>query len=359
MPATEELSSFPATTWTYEDDYKYDDYEYDNFYMDEKCNATGLVHFGEISSPIFFSATLVLSLLGNILVTVILLKYENIKTLTNAFIFNLAVSDLLFAAALPFWAYYHVFGWTLGETACKVVSFVFDVGFYSSGLLLIAMTVQRYAAVLNPLSGLVSAAGACSLRASALIWILSILVATPAFIFSKVVIQDGLGECVYGDSYGSLWRIYQQNLLFLLISAVFIFCYSQILCRLLRPSSQRRRSKTLKLIFALLLVFFVGWAPYNVTLFLKSLHFWPETAVNFTTLAERCPGRNLLGYAFHVSRLLAFSHCCLNPVFYVLVGSKYKSHLKRMMGGHRHGNVSSRQSRYTITSLSSGEELVL
>nr|XP_057934505.1 chemokine XC receptor 1-like [Doryrhamphus excisus] len=348
MAATEDMT---VTTWMY------DNYDYDEVYQDEMCNTTGLLHFGKISSPLFLSMVVVLSLLGNTLVMVILLKYENVKSLTNAFILNLAVSDLLFTAELPFWAYYHMFGWTLGERACKLVSFVFDVGFYSSGLLLIVMTAQRYMAVLNPLSCLVSAAGSYSLVASVFIWILSILVASPAFIFSKVIQQDGLGHCEYEDSYANLWRIYQQNLLFILISGVFIFCYSQILCRLLRPSSQRRKNKTFKLIFTLLLVFFIGWAPYNITLFLKSLHFWPQTPVDSTTLAERCPGRNVLDYAFQVNRLLAFSHCCLNPIFYVFVGSKFKRHLRRMMGSRRYGDACSRRSRPTITSLSSGDEL--
>ncbi|XP_054624068.1 chemokine XC receptor 1-like [Dunckerocampus dactyliophorus] len=354
MAATKEFTTVTETTWT---DDNYDDEYDDDFYQDEMCNKTGLMRFGKISSPLFLSMVVVLSLLGNILVMVILLKYENVKSLTNAFILNLAVSDLLFTAGLPFWAYYHMFGWTLGESVCKLVRFVFNVGFYSSGLFLIVMTAQRYVAVLNPLSGLVSAAGAYSVLASVLIWILSILVATPAFIFSKVIQQDGLGHCGYEDSYVSLWGIYQQNLLFILISGVFIFCYSQILCRLLRPSSQRRKNKTLKLIFMLLLVFFVGWAPYNITLFLKSLHFWPQTPVDSATLAERCPGLNVLDYAFQVSRLLAFSHCCLNPIFYVFVGSKFKSHLKRVMWSRRYGNVC--RSRLTITSLSSGEELVV
>lgn len=326
------------------------DYYYD--YEDELCDPTSIMQFGTIFTPVFFSIVVILSLFGNILVIVILAKYENLRSLTNALILNLAVSDLFFTAGLPFWAYYHMYGWTLGEPACKIVTFTFYVGYYSSGIILILMTAHRYMAVMNPLSDIVSTKGFCSVLASLVIWAVSILVASPALIFTKVL---GQTHCVYVSSYWTLWGIYQQNILFILSSVVFIFCYSQIMCRLLRPSARRRKSKTLKLIFTLMVVFFVGWAPYNIVIFLQSLYFWPKPNADSEAT---CEISKLLGYIFYVSRLFAFSHCCLNPMFYVFVGVKFKNHLKRMLKswGHNNSSIRSRQSRLTITSLTSGED---
>ncbi|XP_077415936.1 chemokine XC receptor 1 [Vanacampus margaritifer] len=344
MAVTEGVATITAT-----------DYYYSDEYQDEVCNASTVSHFNRIFSPLFFSVVAVLGLLGNILVVAIVIKYEKVKTLTNALILNLAVSDLLFATSLPFWAYYSTWGWFLGESACKLMSFIFNVGFSSSALVLIAMTAQRHAAVVNPLSSLVSATGSYSLVASMLIWATSILVAIPALVLTTVDKSD----CEYNDSASSLWGRYQQNILFILISSVFLFCYSQILYRLLCPLARKRKNKTLKLIFILMLLFFIGWAPYNVTVFLQSLRSWSQTPEYSEALAGRCPSHNLLDFAFHVSRILAFSHCCLNPIFYVLVGSKFKRHLKNMMGCRRHGGSSAggRRSRLTITSLSSGDDL--
>ncbi|XP_057713505.1 chemokine XC receptor 1-like [Corythoichthys intestinalis] len=356
MTSSEEATTITATqnmttTWEYV-------YYDEDDYQDELCNATSLSHFAKISSPLFLSVVTVLSLLGNIPVVVIVLKYENVKSLTNALILNLAVSDLLFAAALPFWAYYYAWGWALGENACKLVSFVFNVGFYSSGLFLITMTAQRHAAVLNPLSGLVSASGLYSLLASVLIWVASIFLAVPTFLLTSIVEQSGKIHCEYDDSTSGRWGIYQQNFLFVLISGVFLFCYSQILCRLLSPLARRRKHKTLRLIFTLVMLFFIGWAPYNATLFLKSFRFWPQTPADSETVAKSCNNHNLLEFTFHISRLLAFSHCCLNPVFYVFVGSKFKCHLKKMMGCRHHSEGEyRRRSRRVITSLSSGDDL--
>lgn len=354
MATTEDLT-VTATSTTHGSTFgtTLENYSYYNYdYNDELCDQTSIIQFGAIFTLVFSSIVVILSLFGNILVIVILAKYENLRSLTNALILNLAVSDLFFTTGLPFWAYYHMYGWTLGEPACKIVTFIFYVGYYSSGILLILMTAHRYVAVMNPLSDIVSTKGFCSVLASLVIWAVSILVASPAFIFTKV---QGQTHCVYVSSYWTLWGIYQQNILFILSSVVFIFCYSQIMCRLLRPSAQRRKSKTLKLIFTLMVVFFVGWAPYNIVIFRQSLYVWPQPNADSEAV---CEISKLLDYIFYVSRLFAYSHCCLNPVFYVFVGVKFKNHLKRMLKswGHNNSSIRSRQSRLTITSLASGED---
>lgn len=323
--------------------------------IDETCDKSSIIHFGGIFTQVFLSIVIILSLFGNILVIVILVKYENLRSLTNAFILNLAASDLFFTAGLPFWAYYHMYGWTLGEPACKAVTFVFYVGFYSSGILLILMTIHRYLAVMNPLSDIVSTKGFYSVLATVFIWAVSALIASPSFIFTEVQDQK---YCDYVNPYRSLCGIYPQNILFLLSSVVFIFCYSQIMCRLLRPTAQRRKSKTLKLIFTLVVVFFVGWGPYNIVIFLQSWEFLSQSEANSEELVRDCHISKVLDYAFYVTRFFAFSHCCLNPVFYVFVGVKFKNHLLKMLKswGHNRGSIRNRQSRLTITSLTSGEE---
>ncbi|RVE61981.1 hypothetical protein OJAV_G00176610 [Oryzias javanicus] len=210
-------------------------YEYTYYYDYEICNRTEVFEFGAISTAVFFSIVFVLSLMGNILVLAILLKYENIRSVTNTLILNLAVSDLLFTTSLPFWIYYDLHGWTLGEPTCKLVNWVFYTGFCSSSILLVLMTVHRYVAVMNPLSNIVSAAG------------------FPSVVVTVVV--------------------------------------------------------------------------------------WAQT------------------YAFYISRMLAFSHCCLNPVFYVLVGVKFKNHLKKMLRrctSNSH-SIPNRPSRNTILSVTSEE----
>ncbi|XP_076005417.1 chemokine XC receptor 1-like [Genypterus blacodes] len=333
-------------------------------YEDEVCKNDSISQVGAVFSVVLFSVVVILSLFGNVVVMVILAKYENLKSLTNAFILNLAVSDLIFTAGLPFWAYYYyMHEWTLGEYACKIVNFVFHVGFYSSGILLIVMTIHRYVAVVNPLSDLMSVKGSYSILASVLIWVVSVLAATPACIFTKVHQEK---HCEYRNSYWNLWGIYQQNILFVLTAVVFSFCYTQIIITLLRPTAQRRKYKTLKVIFTLMLVFFMSWMPYNVVIFLRSLSSLHPTVADSATLQSSCENYTKpLDAALYISRIFAFSQCCLNPVFYVFVGVKFKNHLKRMMKslGHNSNSNSNRNSIRSrssrITSVTSGDEELL
>lgn len=333
-------------------------YSYDYDYEDELCHRTDETNIKGYFTAAYFFLVVIISLFGNILVVVILLKYENPRNLTNTLILNLAVSDLFFTIGLPFWGFYHIYGWTLGEPTCKMVSLIFYVGFYSGSILLILMTIHRYVAVMNPLSDIVSTKGFWSAIVSLMIWVLSIGLAIPAFIFSEV--QDGI-YCTMGRNTWTLFGIYQQNFLFVATAAVFLFCYSQIICRLLRPTPQKRKVKTLKVIFTLIVVFFLSWGPYNIVLLLQSFNYLPKDAVSSKEVADVCKTMKQQDSAFFVCHLFAFAHCCLNPVFYVFVGVKFNNHLKKMLKSCGHGNhrIRSRQSRLTVTSLTSGDDFSL
>ncbi|KAM9719418.1 chemokine XC receptor 1 isoform 1-T2 [Menidia menidia] len=341
----------PVETTT---EYLVTDY-YDNEYEDDSCNKTDVIEFGAVLTPVFFSTVIIFSFFGNILVLIILVKYENIRSITNALILNLAISDLFFTTALPFWAHYHIYGWTMGETACRIINLIFYIGYCSSSFLLVLMTAHRYVAVMSPLSDIVSTTGLSSIIVSVSVWVISILVALPACIHTKVIEDIKPNYCGFVKSQWKLWEVYQQNALFILSSVVFIFCYSQILCKLLRRNPQRRRHKTLKLIFILIIVFFFGWAPYNIVIFLRSAFEKQQSFPTSESRKDMCETSKRLDYALYISRLLAFSHCCLNPVFYVFVGVKFKTHLKKMLRnwGQNNGGRSNRQSRLTITSITS------
>ncbi|KAJ8010992.1 hypothetical protein DPEC_G00053580 [Dallia pectoralis] len=358
----------------------------------EPCHKTDVQRFGAVLMTVVLPVVILFSLLGNVLVLLVLARYEHLRALTNAFMLNLAVSELLFTCGLPFWLSYHLIGWSFDERTCKAINFLFYAGYYSSGLFLIMMTLHRYLAVFHPLSHLVSgpsrSQGIWSLVLSLVVWTVSLLAATPAFIFANVISytnnlidpdnpddgfmdsqyeqpdeQPDVQHCIVDDINWRTWGVYQQNLLFLLMLLVFCVCYSQILFRLRRPKAgvrfrvnrqnsggDRRNQRTVRLILGLVVVFFVGWAPFNLVTFLRTRE-WD------------CNTSTVLDYSFYVTRLLAYSQCSLNPLLYVFIGMKFRNHLKRMSKGCCHGvsvvnnhnsNVLFRSSR--LTSQSSGAE---
>nr|XP_046248248.1 chemokine (C motif) receptor 1a, duplicate 1 [Scatophagus argus] len=308
--------------------YSLNDSAYDEDYVDEVCEKGEVVKFGSIVVPVFFSVVIVLSLTGNILVLVILALYENLKSLTNIFILNLAISDLVFTTGLPFWAIYHIWGWVFSETLCKIVTFVFFTGFYSSILFLTIMTMYRYVAVVHPLSDLSTQRLNTGIFVSILLWMVSTGAAMPSLLYSSLVsIPHKNGHSQGCEFSVRLWEnigVTQQNIFFLLAFAVMTFCYIQIL-RKIRKTRSQTKHRAVKLVFSIVAVFFLGWVPYNVVIFLKAL------SDNLVPPFEGCETSIQLEYAFNVCRLIAFSHCCLNPVFYAFVGVKFRRHLKSML----------------------------
>ncbi|XP_053343215.1 chemokine XC receptor 1 [Clarias gariepinus] len=332
----------------------YDNYS-NNYYdiSDESCNKTEVIHFGAVVTPVFFTMVIVFSCVGNALVLWVLIKYENLRSMTNAFLLNLAISDLIFTLGLPFWGLDLVFGWTFGESACKSVSFIFYLGFYSSLIFLTVMTVHRYMAVVHPLSMLLNSTTYYSIGISAFIWFLSFCAATPYFIFSVVSSHpdsESFHFCHFNDIKWKLIGIYLQNIFFLIAFLTIAFCYIEILKRLLRPMSHTR-PKTVKLILCIVVAFYLGWTPYNVAIFLDSLISFQISPFN------ECHVSTTVDYVFNVSRLVAFSHCCLNPVFYVFMGVKFRDHLKKALRSFCRGNDQPTDKRHSHLITSNGEEI--
>ncbi|XP_010201812.1 chemokine XC receptor 1 [Colius striatus] len=302
-----------------DDDYYPDEnYSETNFSESNVCEMGDYFVFYTHLTTVLYTLAFLLSLLGNTLVLWILFKYENLTSLTNVSIMNLCVSDLVFSCMLPFWAVDQSFGWIFGEFLCKTLNAVFSIGYYSGVFFLTLMTILRYLSVVNPLSTLRSQTQCCGFLVSLVVWTGSIFIVIPEVIHTTVQADlEGHKTCDYADLRWKKVDIYQRNALFLISFGVIVFCYFKILIILLRARS-RRKHRTVKLILIIVVVFFLSWAPYNILSLL--ITFPPPT----------CQYAKDINLAFHISRKIAFSHCCLNPVLYVFVGVKFKRHLLRL-----------------------------
>lgn len=286
------------------------------------CDMDETSRFSAIFTCILYSLIFFFSLVGNSLVLWIVMKYENLKSLTNLFILNLCITDLTFSCTLPFWIVYHSYGWIFGKFLCKAVSAIFSISYYGGVIFLTIMTILRYLAVVDPLSTMRTQTKKCGILVSMAIWSSSIMVTVPEIIFTEVIIDNnGKQHCEYEQSF--IWKLIEMSLqvtFFLLSFLVIIACYFGMLKILLRSRSQRKY-RTVRLIFAIVVVFFLSWAPYNVFNFVYVL------SIQHIIMPE-CQTRNHIFFAFDISRKVAYCHCCINPILYVFVGVKFRRHLK-------------------------------
>ncbi|KAM6900337.1 C-C chemokine receptor type 9-like [Xenentodon cancila] len=311
------------------------------------CERTWVRSFRGHYEPPLFWTIFILGAVGNIMVVWIYTTVRNrLKTMTDVYLLNLAVADLLFLCMLPFWAVDAVRGWDFGNGLCKIVSAVYKINFFSSMLLLTCISVDRYIAI-------VQVTKAQNLKKKRLfysklaclgVWCVSTLLALPEFIFARV--KSGSKEeqafcaLVYWDNASNRTKILVLSLQicvgFCLPLLVMFFCYSVIIRTLLQAKSFEKH-KALRVIFVVVLVFVLSQLPHNALLILEA------TQAANTTITD-C--NVIIGFdvAGQVAKSLAFTHACLNPFLYVFIGVRFRQDLFRIFkmcaGGMSKGGLS-------------------
>ncbi|XP_072219840.1 chemokine XC receptor 1-like [Leuresthes tenuis] len=271
-----------------------------------------------IISGAFFIVICILSVIGNSLLICILVIYENLKKVTNIFVLNLACSDLIFTVTLPFWAVYHLHHWIFGDFLCKFLTGAHFIGLYSSVIILTAMTVDRFFTVVlqkwpnNHLRQRKYVIGACAAA-----WLISIAASIRDAI--KIEVSEFYGVYYCEASSDVVLEYYvQMSLLFFLPFTITIFCYCAIIKTVLQAAN-RERQRTVAVVLCIVVAFFICWGPYIIILFIRLL-YKPKV----------CTEYKWLEIAYNVFRVLAFSHCCMNPLFYML-SQKLRRHLLHIL----------------------------
>ncbi|XP_026874512.2 C-C chemokine receptor type 7 [Electrophorus electricus] len=289
--------------------------------FDVQCDKLSNRNFRSWFLPMVYSITFFLAMVGNFLVILTYAYFNRIKTMTDIFLLNLAVADLLFALSLPFWVASFFATWQMGLILCKAMHTIYKVSFFSGMLLLTCISVDRFFSITKAVAAhrYRSSAVCYGHVSSVVVWAMATLFSLPEIIYSHI---NGNQTCVAYSSGQEHLRVSvqvsQMVLGFALPALVMVFCYSCIF-RTLMQARSFERNKALKVIFAVVVVFVASQLPYNVVMGLST----PSTT--------NCEYDNSLLYAMDVSRSLAFLRCCVNPFLYAFVGVKFRRDLLKLM----------------------------
>ncbi|XP_035670104.1 neuropeptide FF receptor 2-like [Branchiostoma floridae] len=90
-----------------------------------------------------YGFSFVLCVAGNLAVCVIVIKYQQLHTVTNFFIFNLAAADLLVALfCMPFTLVNNILAdWIFGDVVCKLSPFMQGVSVAASVFTLVKIRI--------------------------------------------------------------------------------------------------------------------------------------------------------------------------------------------------------------------------
>ncbi|XP_064795115.1 LOW QUALITY PROTEIN: prostaglandin D2 receptor 2-like [Oncorhynchus masou masou] len=246
------------------------------------------------------------------------------RTVISVWILNLAASDLLSTASLPFFTIFLARGgtWTLGTTFCKLHSSSFFLNMFVSTFLLAAISLDRCLVVLKP----VWAQNRRNVRlvgiVCGVIWALAILCTLPYYLFRDTIRRhDGRVMCSYNYTQYLLvmeFDIREQcearqdalafsKLLLTFLLPLVVIVGSYVLVNIgIRGRGRRRRSfRFVRLVVAVVVSFVVCWAPNHIFSVLEAVAQYQPSL------------RGLVAHGLPPAASLAFLNSVLNPILYV------------------------------------------
>uniref|UniRef100_A0A3Q3MQA2 Chemokine (C-C motif) receptor 6b n=1 Tax=Mastacembelus armatus TaxID=205130 RepID=A0A3Q3MQA2_9TELE len=278
----------------------------------------------------------VFGLIGNSLVIVTYIFYKKTKTMTDVYLFNVAVADLIFVVALPFIIYNEQNSWLMGRVACKMLRSAYSINLYSGMLLLACIGGDRYVAIVQARRsfGTRSRSLIYSRLICSAVWVVAVALTLPTLIYTEyfeertVETMTSTVMCQLSfDSYetAKLMKVLVPSLQmavgFLLPLLVMVFCYSSIMDTLLSAQSSQR-NKAVRVVLAVVVVFIVCHLPYNVALLDHTLSLFKERSCNTEKVKLQ---------VLAISRSMAYLHCCLNPILYAFVGVRFRNHFRQII----------------------------
>lgn len=296
------------------------------------CDKSVVRRFRKFYEPPLYLLIVFLGFAGNLLVLFVYMQFKNrLKTMTDVYLLNLALADLLFLSTLPLWAVDAMKGWAFGTALCKSTSALYKINFFSSMFLLTCISVDRYVSIVQS----TKAQNSKELRLArskvvcVFVWLLSIILSVPEFLFARTKEDyEGNHFCtmVYWNNENNRTKILvlvlQICMGFCIPLLVMIYCYS-IIIRTLLKAKNFEKHKALRVILAVVTVFVLSQLPYNSMLVVEAAQ-----AAN-TTITD-CNEARGFDIATQVMKSVAYMHSCLNPLLYAFIGVRFRKDLKRL-----------------------------
>ncbi|KAM9310697.1 neuropeptide Y receptor Y7 [Pholidichthys leucotaenia] len=287
-------------------------------------------HLGvQITLITAYSLIILLGLVGNALVIYMIIRYRNMRTVTNFFIANLALADLLVnTLCLPFTlAYTLLDDWKFGALLCHMVPFAQALSVQVSILTLTVIALERYRCIVFHLGRRLT--WHSSFLIMVFTWTTSAILAAPLAIFREHRYEDipdiNLSIIVCSENWphgtnrdGLIYSLLMLLLQYIIPLAIISYAYICIWVKLknhVSPSSRNdsinRRKKTTKMLALVVMVFAVCWLPFHVFQLASDL----DLVLKFEEF-------KLLFTVFHI---VAMCSTFINPLLYGWMNKNYRN----------------------------------
>lgn len=287
-----------------------------------------------------YAFVFILGLSGNILVVFVVVRNRTMQTITNIFISNLAVSDIMMCLlAVPFTpisALLH--GWVFGRALCHLIPMALGVSVYVSTLTSTAIAIDRYFVIVHPFKPRMRTS-VCLLLIVA-IWIISISISLPLAIYQtlnwdKKIDAPSCFESWPKPNARQFFTVTSLVLQYIVPCSVITYCYVNV-STVLRVRAQarsqnrrcrdrdeieiKRKRRTNRMLIAMVCIFVVCWLPLNIVLI-------------FTEYKGSLDNWEYYEHLFLSAHVIAMSSTIYNPFLYAWMNENFKKEFKQVVPG--------------------------
>ncbi|RWS07861.1 NPYLR1B-like protein [Dinothrombium tinctorium] len=274
----------------------------------------------------------VVGICGNTLVCYVVFRNKNMQTVTNLFITNLALSDILLCIfSVPFTPLYLLTwkSWIFGSVLCHLVPYAQGVSVYISAFTLMSIAIDRFFVIIYPFKPRMKIK--ICLMIVACIWISAAMLTLPYGIFMDLLGDICCENWPYEESkkaFGFSTSVLQFVIPFIIIS----FCYIRVCGKLndrakAKPGTKslrkeelerERTRRTNRMLIAMVIIFGISWLPLNIH----------NLIVDFYAPANHW--RYVRAF-FLLAHAVAMSSTCYNPFLYAWLNENFRKEFKQVL----------------------------
>ncbi|KAE8592989.1 hypothetical protein XENTR_v10018937 [Xenopus tropicalis] len=284
----------------------------------EQCELQAEFQFGFFT--VTYSLVFILGLPGNAIALYYLSQRKQRARSTNVYFLNLSVVDTVFICLLPFRIYYHNTGnnWVFGDIACRITGGLFYGNIYLSIGFFTCISLDRYLAVVHPLTYRRLRFSHYPLVLTILIWMICGAIVLPLIFGGPLnnILEANRTSCFEEFSPRS-WhnRLVPYNVCALIFGFLVPFTVIAIVFPLMARKIGKirksiHRTVALRIIGFILTVSLICFLPYNITHlfhFLMRLQF-----------IQKCSSSIIIYKLRRITLALISLNSCLNPLLYFI-----------------------------------------
>ncbi|XP_011161787.2 pyrokinin-1 receptor isoform X1 [Solenopsis invicta] len=294
-----------------------------------------------IPVTIIYAAIFITGIVGNVTTCIVIARNKSMHTATNYYLFSLAISDLLLlVSGLPAEMYlvWCKYPYIFGEGFCVLRGLASETSTNASVLTIAAFTVERYVAICHPFLSQTLSNLSRAIKLILIVWLVALLFALPQALQFGVVRHNkhpDMVMCTIKRTIINHSFELSTFLFFVIPMCLITFLYVLIGLKLRKSNMTvpgrtesrncrhypgRSSRRVLKTLVAVVIAFFICWAPFHVQRLIAI--YGTNSEDHITSNGPWIEFVYLL--MTYISGVFYYVSTTINPILYNIMSNKFR-----------------------------------